>query len=134
MTREQDEVAAVLESVMLAMAARDVDGAHQLFAAQAQGDELRAQLEQTLAGISFVLYSGYSRLELWNVTIGVQSGTEPAEPSGIVAHADGIIEYSDGYTGTFDATLVKEQDQWRLWSMNIQMIPERLDEYSQRGP
>ena len=131
---EQGNLAVVLDDFMLAMAAKDAEHAHGLFAAGAQSSEVRAGLENTLAGAAFALYSGYRRLELSTTTIGLQSGSDPYEPHGIVAQVSGVIRYTDGFLGNFDATLVKEQGTWKLWNVNIELAPERIDGYLDSQP
>jgi hypothetical protein len=131
---EQDDIAAVIDAVMGAMAAGEADRAYVLFSPQVQSPDLKAGLESSLTGVAFVLYDGYHGLELSNVTIGVQAGTDPAEPHGVVAQAAGLIYYRDGFVGTFEAVLIKEQGAWKLWGININTSPERLGAYQASDP
>jgi hypothetical protein len=130
--QEQDDVTAVLDAFMLAMAAGDVDRAHSLFAAQARNSRVRAGLESSSFGAAFALYDGYRTLDLSHLTVGVQSAGDPMEPNGTVARVTGFMHYSDGSVANFESTLVREQGVWMLWNVTIALSPESLDYFSKR--
>jgi hypothetical protein len=126
---QQSEVGGVIDALISAMAAGETDRAYVLFSSQIQGQELKDNLESSLTGGAFAIYADYRGLELSNLFIGLQTSTDPDEPQGVVANATGLVYYQDGSPSRFEAVLIREQGVWKLWSMRIDIAPEKLDAY-----
>jgi len=119
----KDQWLVVSEAYMDAMAEQRYDAAYALFAAEARRDFQRSEL-QALAESPFgVLFAGYQDLEItkWNVEFNT---------SGTMVDIEGLVNYSNGDTGSFDATLKKKGDSWQLFWFNVNLSPKKLNESS----
>lgn len=123
------EVEAVLHDFMLAMKARDIDAAFSLFSQQAQTDKLLHDLARMIEEENYILFDGYSETEVVNfsMTVGDYQSPDPSAPTGKVGQVSGIVHYSDGTEGSFQAILQLEQNLWRLFVISIEASPKRLE-------
>lgn len=131
---EQKQVAEVVDQLMLAMTRRDVGGAMALFLEHPQKAKIRASLEDLLTGANFVIFDGYQTIEVLDCTIGLQSASSPDEPQGLVANVNGAVTYADGYMGDFEAVLVKENGEWKMYAINVNVSPDKLEAYLKDNP
>ena len=83
---------------------------------------------------NFALFDGYESVEPAEWTIGLQSSTSPDEPHGTMANVHGVMTYADGYTGTFEALLVQENGSWRLFRIDVEVPPEKVEDYLKSNP
>ena len=132
-SNDTSAVLSVLDEYMQAMAKKDIEAAIALFLDEGDKHQLKAQHEKMVEGPNFALFDQYQSLELGNANIGLQTGGD-GEPEGTVAHVDGLVHYWEGSTGSFEAVLVKQDDQWRLYNFNIQIEPQKLIEYATSQP
>ena len=131
---DQDNTQVVVDAYMRAMMRKDVDQALALFADGPGKSELRLSLEEATEGVNSVLFDGYQGANTDEITIGFQYGSEPDEPSGIVSHLIGAVSYSDGYTGGFEAVLVKVNGSWKLYSIHVDAPPQKFEDYRRNHP
>ncbi len=118
-TKEQPLVQAVLDRFMKAMAAKDTQGAGALFSARAA--DQAAQLQQMLQGPYASLFEKYQSLTINSFRIRAGTRTGIAGFQGMTAEVRGVIQYEDSSIRTFKAVLLKEGDQWMLYSINISL-------------
>jgi hypothetical protein len=127
---EQEAVTQVIDKFMQTMVRKDVDGAAAYFMEQLPKAEIRAGLKDMLSGANFALIDGYQEIEPQDWNIGFQAG----EPSGLVAHVSGAVIYAGDYLGDFEAVLVKENGAWKIYGININALPDKLEEYLKQNP
>jgi hypothetical protein len=122
---EQSQIQAVLHIALGLMRDGELEQAHALFATMAQSRALRADLERITSGLNGLLFDGYSSLTVDSANIGLESSQEL---TGLVARVAGTVTYEEGYFTSFDAVLVKEDNAWRLVSVNVSVPTVRWDE------
>lgn len=79
-----------------------------------------------LAGNNYALFEGYQSVTIQNINITTGVNTNPDVPQGLVAKVDGIVTYSGGFTGSFNAVLEREGDHWALDAININIPPNKI--------
>jgi hypothetical protein len=124
--QEREPLTSVIDSFMRAMVERDTEKAFDLFSARARRQIKMASLEEMLAGNNYALFDGYQSTNIQNINITTAVNTNPDAPQGLVAKVNGIITYSGGITGSFNATLEKEGDQWALDAIYINVPPSKI--------
>jgi FlaG/FlaF family flagellin (archaellin) len=107
---ESQSLAAPVDGYMHAMSNNDAETARTYFAAGAGVSS--ARLKEQLTGANFALYDQYESTSVTHFSINTNT-------TGTLAEISGTIRYSDGSTGTFDATLKKDGDVWKLNRMPI---------------
>lgn len=123
---EQAAIAPVVDHFMQAMAQRDANAAYQLFSSRAQRQTTLANISKLLDGANYVLFDGYQSVAIDSTNLTNAVNTNPDVPQGTVAEVSGKVSYRGGVTGTFRATLEKEGDAWRLFSINVVVPPDKL--------
>jgi len=131
---ERDNVAAVIDKFMVAMAAKDTNQAYALFSTRARRQFAISKLEDMIDGSNYALFDGYGKVEVLNINLGNYLNTNPDAPQGLVAKVDGKVTYRGGFAGTFQAVLEKEGDEWKLNSINVVVPPNKLEEFLQDNP
>ncbi len=116
-TKEQPLIQASLDGFMKAMSAKDAEKASAMFSSRASTGV--DQLKQMLEGPHAVLFQKYQSLSINEFRI--RAGTQTAVPgfSGLTAEIGGSIQYQDGSRRAYQAVLIKEGKQWKLYSINI---------------
>jgi hypothetical protein len=107
---------------MCAMRDGEVENAFAMFAAGPEIGTVRSQLQYMTTSDQFVLFDGYQRLEMttWNHRLGTGGDTVTLE---------GVVEYADGFEGTFNALLVRENSSWKVGSFYVWVPWEKIDAF-----
>ncbi len=125
-SREQAAITPVIQEFMAAMEQQDAASAYELFSSRAQRQTPISDLEALLSGENYVLFEGYETAAVSNTSITASANTNQDIPQGTIATVDGTITYIDGIEGNFRAVLEKENDQWRLFSINVTVPPSKF--------
>jgi hypothetical protein len=123
------EVQEVIDSFMNLMADKNVDKAFDLFSSRAQKNVSVSNLEEMIEGSNFALLDGYEHIEITNFNLRKAFNSNPNMPQGTVAEVNGLVYYEGEITGSFEAILEKENDEWRLHFINITAPPEKFEQY-----
>lgn len=124
--RERPRVETVVGQFLSAMAEKDARGAYALFSSRSKRSTSLADLEKLVAGNNYVLFEGYRGVVITNLNLSAVVDSDPDNPRGTVAKAEGIIQYESGFTGTVSASLEQEGDEWRLFAISIRVPPDKL--------
>jgi len=112
---EAQSMSVPMDGYMRAMSNNDADTARTYFAAGAGVSS--ARLKEQLTGANFALYEKYESTNVTNFSVNSTGSNTTADLSG-------TIRYSDGSSGTFDVTVKKDGDAWKLNRMpNIDVQP-----------
>jgi hypothetical protein len=124
---QQDNWLAVTDAFMRAMANQDPNKAYALFSAEFQSEIPDSELEGFLSGPSFALFDGYLEMEMsaWEIS---------STREGKVAEINATVTYEGGYSGSFDAVLVQERDEWKLISFNVTVPPDKSEDWEKNNP
>ena len=125
-SKAQADISPLLDTFMQAMVAHDTDRAYQLFSTRAQHHIALRDIEALHTGANYVLFDGYQSLSTTTTSISTIANTDPTIPQGIVATVSGTVLYAGDIHGTFQATLEKEQDTWRLDRIDITVPPRKM--------
>lgn len=131
---QRDDMAKTIDEFFKAMVAQDVDQASSLFSDRLNTQELFSNLQKSLDGTNFASYEDYVSLEIQNLSMGPVVNTNMNEPQGMRAHVEGTVTYSEGYLGTFQAVLGQENGKWKLFSINITVPPQKIEQYLKNSP
>ena len=123
---EGPKVESVIDEYMGLMAGKDASQAYSLLSTRAKRNVSLADNEKLLEGNNYTLFEGYRGLTITSFTLNATVDSDPDMPQGQVAEVEGEISYSDGYTGAFTAVLEKDGDEWRLFSINISVPPDKF--------
>jgi hypothetical protein len=107
----------VVTQFMTAMLGKDVATASGLFPTGSEA-EIGPQLEGLLAS-QFYLFEGYQSISVTSINVSTQEGQTTAE-------LEGNVTYAGNVKGTFQASLVKEDEAWKLTNININVPQEKL--------
>jgi hypothetical protein len=122
--RGQAEVAEVIDGYMEDMSDRRTDLAIERFVTRGR-EELVAQFES----VNYGYFEGYRSLQVNAFRVGPRVTTNPMEPQGTVANVNGTVQYTGNYTGTFEAVLEQDGDQWLIFFINVNVPDEKLEKY-----
>ena len=131
---EKDNIVVVVDKFMMAMVNKNPDQAYALFSTRVQRQFPVSRLEDMVDGSNYSLFDGYVKAEVVNVNITRGFNTNPDAPQGLVAKVDGTVTYEGGYTGSFQAVLEQENDEWALFSINVIIPPDKLEEFINNHP
>lgn len=124
--RETAPVELVLDRFMTDMEAKVVESAYALFSPRVQRQMPIDDLENMIAGNNYVLFDGYQTLSVENLNLTAAATTNPDLPQGTVAKVDGTVSYDDGFIGDFAAVLEKVDGTWKLFSIKINVPPDKF--------
>ncbi len=127
--RDQDEIIGVIDTFMEAMADQDVERAYALNAEVVQEQLPISKLEELVEGSNYVLFDGYQSIEVTQFNPRNSVNTNPNAPKGLNAKVSGKVNYSGGYTGTFNATVILEENEWKLYGINVIAPPDKFEDY-----
>jgi hypothetical protein len=121
---ERDDVELVVTQFLVAMDQQRVDEALSLFSKRAITSQAvtREQLDQLIASEHF---EGCQSATIQQINVSRSFNTNRKVPQGVVANVSGPVSYRDGTSGAFRATLEKDGDHWRLFSIHIQRNENR---------
>jgi hypothetical protein len=122
---QRPAIESVLDQFMNAMERRDLDEAYSLFSTRARRQVSRTEIGELLEGNNYVLVEGYQHLSLTRLRIEVAVNTNPDIPQGTLGHVEAEVEYEGGFTGSMQALLEQEQGEWRLFTVNVQVPPDK---------
>lgn len=124
--REKQAIEGQLDEFMVAMTAQDIPRAYGLFSARAKTSQTQGELRDLLN--NYALFEGYKHLEVDSIDISTGVAADSSEsPSGTVATVRGRSLYADGTEGQFTAQLEKTQETWYLFSVLIEVPPEKTE-------
>jgi hypothetical protein len=123
---EEPKVEIVIDKYMKALADKDASKAYALFSTRAKKNISLADLGKFLEGNYYRVFEGYQSLAIANINLSIVSDPDPDVPQGMVAEVDGMISYADGFTGNFEAVLEKDGEEWRLFSINVTVPPDKF--------
>jgi hypothetical protein len=123
---ERPKVESVIDDYLNAMADQDARRAYALMSTRAKRYVPLADIEIGLQGNNYVVFEGYRSLEVIDFTITLSSDPDPDMPQGVVAEVQGMISYTDSFTGDFYAILEKEGDEWRIHGINVNVPPDKF--------
>lgn len=133
LTDEQEVIAKEIDQFMKIMVERDTDSAYKMFSTFAPERFSISAIEEMIAGSNYSLFDGYKKIGIGRLNIGNYITTSSDEPSGVIANINGRITYKDGFEGSFTATLQKENERWKLISININVTPDKLEAYMEKS-
>lgn len=64
-------------------------------------------------------FQSYKSARVTGINVSTAFNSNSKMPQGTVANVSGTVEYDDGGTGSFRATLEKENGEWRLYSLQV---------------
>lgn len=131
---EKDNIGVVIDKFMTAMVNKNPDQAYALFSARVQKQIPVSRLEDMIDGSNYSLFDGYTKVEVANVNITRGFNTNPDAPQGLVARVNGVITYDGGYRGSFQAVLEQENNEWKLFSINVTVPPDKVDDFIKNNP
>jgi hypothetical protein len=123
---EQASITPVIDRFMHAMTQHDAQAAYRLFSSRAQRQTPLADLSTLLDGPNSVLFDGYQSVTIDSTNLTSAVNTNPDVPQGSVATVNGTVTYAGSVTGSFRATLEKEDGDWRLFFINVTVPPSKI--------
>lgn len=126
---DQEKISLIIDELMSALVARDIDRAYEMFSPQARSDELRTSLMAMNDEVNYAVLDSYDRIEMIHLEIGP---VLTSEFGGTLARADGIIHYTNGYTGEFSAELLPDGEGWDVVWFHPKVPPAKYEEYLNR--
>ncbi|MDX1520976.1 MAG: hypothetical protein R3264_05080 [Anaerolineae bacterium] len=130
---QRDDIIATVDKFMKAMAKEDFDTAYGLFSTRAKKQFPVSDIKDMTTGSNLALFDGYESIEIQNLHLNTSFNTNTDLPQGKVATIDGVVEYEVGYQGTFDAILEREDGEWLLHKMNVNIPPAKLEDFIQKN-
>jgi hypothetical protein len=115
---ERQPIETVLNKFVADLNADRIDEALARFSSRAQrtAQVNRQQIEQ-FAKAPYA--RGSSATHVTNINVSQNYNTNQDVPQGTVANVSGTLDYTDGSHGTFQATLEREQGEWRLHAVHF---------------
>jgi hypothetical protein len=115
---QRDEVEKVIDASLSDIAAQRPDEVLARTSKRAIEHEFitREKLEKLGENPAF---RGYKSATVTNINVSATYNSDPKVPQGTVANVSGTVEYDDGGKGTFQATLERENGEWRLFSLKV---------------
>jgi len=123
---EQTAITPVIDRFMHAMTQHDSQTAYRLFSSRAQRQTPLADLAKLTNEPNYVLFDGYQSVTIDTANLTSAINTNPDVPQGSVASVNGTVNYTGGVTGSFRATLEKEDGDWRLFFINVTVPPSKM--------
>jgi hypothetical protein len=119
---EGEAIAQTLDAFMQAMTVGDTDTAAQLVDPE-RGPLDQGQLAAMLVDERAVAFDGYRRTEL--ESFGLITAPQINSGEATLVGARGRMWYDERYMGTFEATLVRQGDDWRVVDISIVVPPTK---------
>jgi hypothetical protein len=123
---ERPLVENAIDQFMQARAEEDGTKAYRLLSTRSKRTTALADIEELLQGNNYVLFEGYRSTSITDISLNLNTNTDPNEPQGTVAEVAGTIAYEGGFTGSFNAVLEKEGEVWRLFTIYITVPPDKF--------
>ena len=119
---ETAPIESVLDSYMKYMLEKDTENAYALFSPRAQRQIKISKLQELLDN-NYVLFENYESLKVYSFRTGVHVNINPDAPQGVIASATGLITYQDNIQRTFQCTLEKVDEKWKIDAVYITLEP-----------
>lgn len=116
---EHDDAELVVNNYFRLMKNQDIEGAYELFSLRARQTIPQSDLEKLARPPNDYLFSDFEKAAVLHIQIQYTSGRT-------LAHVRGTANFSNGIVGTFQGTLEREGDDWRILSMNVFVPPSKL--------
>jgi len=115
---QRDEVERAIDACLQDVEAERADAALQRFSSRAiqNGLVTREQIEKLADDQHF---RDYKSAHVTSIKVSQAFNTNPKVPQGTVANVAGTVGYNDGGTGVLQATLEKENGEWRLFALRV---------------
>ncbi len=120
---EGEAIVQTLDAFMQAMAVGDTDSATAHLADPEYGPLDEAQLAAMLADDRAVTFDGYRRTEL--ESFAPLAVPQINSTKATLVGANGRMWYDERYMGTFEATLVRQSEGWRIVDISIVVPPTK---------
>lgn len=117
----KDDLDQTLNAFMQAMATRDPARAEG-YLAPSSDLRLYNTLERTLETADFAMFDHFQNVESKSWNVQVRNGRTSADVSGEVV-------YSNSYRGTFRATLIKSDGEWKIDTLVVNVPPAKVEDY-----
>ena len=134
----ESEAEKIVDSFMKAMVNKDISQASSFYTVDMPQEYVKGMLEPLVTGPEFIFmigYDGYSRTEVQNLIIGPPiNAFTPFTDYEPFAKIEGLIFYSDGYSTSFQVTLKFENSEWKIKTLNVGIVPERIEKYTPKNP
>jgi hypothetical protein len=116
---ERDNIERMITLFLMVMNEKRGDQALSLFSRRAVRSQAvtREQIEQLLDS---QLLRGCQSATVQQINVARSFNTNEKAPQGTVANVAGTVSYGDGNSGTFRATLEKENGHWKLFPIHVQ--------------
>jgi len=120
----QDDWLALSDAYMQSMAAKDVETAYQLFSQEARREMGQSEFAGLLEGPLFALFDGYEDLNIgsWQINLNY--------PEGKTVELTGYISYLENVEGRYEAILVEEDGQWKIYWFYVSVAPEKINDFA----
>ncbi len=119
MPRELDVITQVLDKFMQAMADRDAPRAVTFVVTSGEQPVTMQDVETMLRGNRYILFKDYRELALTEFTV-TQTGADK------YAEVAGQILYHGDFVGEFSAAMLKENDVWKIQTIQVHVPPEKF--------
>ena len=120
------EASLVIEEFIRHMESKEFDDAYDLFSPRGKKAFTVSDLEKLTEGNNFELYKDFDSILVTNFKATKAFNTNPDLPQGDVLTLDGTVIYSNDYSGTFWATLEKVDGEWKIYSIGINIPPNKV--------
>lgn len=108
------------------MEAKDYKSAYALLSPRAQRQYPLSNIKQFTEGNYYVLYEGYQSFSVQSINISLTVNPDENLPQGTVAEVSGTITYEGNFQGTFNGTLEKVGDFWKIYGIFVNVSPDKF--------
>jgi hypothetical protein len=122
---DKASVQMLVDQFLQYLSVRDVQKAYDLFSTEAKKNTPKSKLEDLITENYTVLFSGYLRNEITSIEISSGLDLSSKAIDNRVAKVSGIIYYEGGATGKYDAYFDRENNSWRIYTINFN-IPQLI--------
>lgn len=115
---QQEAIGEAIEDCLEEVKSGDTEEVLEHFSSRAvkHGMATAEQVEALRDDPNFV---GYESLSPDRVGLNFSAHSDATKPQGMVATVAGAVTYEDGGSGTFEATLEKEEGAWKIYSIHL---------------
>jgi hypothetical protein len=130
---DQTQIQNTLDKFMQALAKKDVDSAYAMLSASGQKQAPKAKMRQMVQGTNFTVFEDYQSTEIEQLSVSQSfNGGQSQNQHTVQAYVAGYFHYSDGVKRRFTASLVKEEDTWKIDTFSVDWRP--VQEQQLQGP
>ena len=125
----EKEAAVIVDQFMKEMGTGNAKKAHELLSSHAQSQISLSSMQGLKGTEDYAMFDCYEALEVTEASFTRYADSNPELSEESFLRLSGIITYTNGYDGKFEAILQKEKIGWRLHSVHVSTSPEKLDNY-----